>query len=58
MEVTTTMIYKELKSLRKDFEEFKNNSEHNFELEKQEWKKSALKHALKNWDEADELINY
>ncbi|MBI5553393.1 MAG: hypothetical protein HY917_01495 [Candidatus Diapherotrites archaeon] len=28
------------------------------ENEKDEWRKYALKHALKNWDEADELIRY
>jgi len=28
------------------------------EAEKDEWRKYALKHALEDWDEADELINY
>jgi len=28
------------------------------EGEKKEWQKAGLKHALENWDEADELIKY
>lgn len=27
-------------------------------VEKDEWKASALKHALENWDDADELVRY
>ncbi len=28
------------------------------EAEKKEWQKAGLRHALENWDEANELINY
>ncbi|MEW6295267.1 MAG: hypothetical protein AB1467_03140 [Candidatus Diapherotrites archaeon] len=28
------------------------------ELKNDSWRKYALKHALENWDEADELIRY
>jgi len=28
------------------------------ELEKKEWKEYSLKNAMKNWDDANELINY
>ncbi|MCR4335685.1 MAG: hypothetical protein NUV57_04060 [archaeon] len=28
------------------------------ESEKDEWRKYALKHALEDWDDADELIDY
>ncbi|HZX20380.1 MAG TPA: hypothetical protein VFF13_05185 [archaeon] len=28
------------------------------EIEKDSWRKYALKHALEDWDEADDLIDY
>lgn len=57
--VTTTMIYDELKSLRKEFNELKKFTQENMiENEKNEWKKAAFKKALEKWDDADELIKY
>lgn len=41
--------YKKLKEKARAFDQM---------TEKSEWKKYSLKHALEDWDEADELIKY